>query len=68
MENNKFIYNNIYAFYSSDKRLKENIRPIENALGKLKSCPTWRFKEDRENFVVTINQAHKLDLYYLAFY
>jgi len=24
-----------------------------------KSCPTWRFKEDRENFVVTINQGQK---------
>ena len=30
-----------------------------NALGKLKSCPTWRFKEDRENFIVTINQGQK---------
>ena len=32
---------------------------VKNALGKLKSCPTWRFKEDRENFVVTINQGQK---------
>ena len=32
---------------------------VKNAHGKYKSCPTWRFKEDRENFVVTINQGQK---------
>ena len=32
---------------------------VKNALGKYKSCPTWRFKEDRENFIVTINQGQK---------
>ena len=29
--------NNITAYYSSDERLKENIRPIENALDKVNS-------------------------------
>ena len=33
---------------------------VKNALGKYKSCPTWRFKEKRENFVVTINEGQKL--------
>ena len=32
---------------------------MKNAVGKYKSCPTWRFKEKRENFVVTINQGQK---------
>jgi len=32
---------------------------VKNALGKYKSCPTWRFKEDRENFIVTVNQGQK---------
>ena len=32
---------------------------VKNAVGKYKSCPTWRFKEKRENFVVTINQGQK---------
>ena len=32
---------------------------VKNALGKYKSCPTWRFKEKRENFVVTINEGQK---------
>ena len=27
---------------------------VKNKLGKEKSCPTWHFKEDRENFVITI--------------
>ena len=32
---------------------------VKNTHGKYKSCPTWRFKEARENFVVTINQGQK---------
>ena len=32
---------------------------VKNAVGKYKSCPTWRFKESRENFVITINQGQK---------
>ena len=32
---------------------------VKNTHGKYKSCSTWRFKEDRENFVVTINQGQK---------
>jgi len=32
---------------------------VKNIFGKEKSCPTWRFKEDRENFIVTINQGQK---------
>ena len=27
---------------------------VNDKLGKEKSCPTWRFKEDRENFIVTL--------------
>ena len=26
---------------------------VTNIFGKEKSCPTWRFKEDRENFIIT---------------
>ena len=33
---------------------------VKDALGKYKSCPTWRFKEDRENFVITLNQGQEL--------
>jgi len=32
---------------------------VKDALGTYKSCPTWRYKEDRANFVVTINQGQK---------
>tara|TARA_R100001244_G_scaffold54538_1_gene47081 strand:- start:38 stop:568 length:531 start_codon:yes stop_codon:yes gene_type:complete len=27
---------------------------VKNNFGKEKSCPTWRFKESRENFIVTL--------------
>ena len=32
---------------------------VKNAFGNEKSCPTWRFKEDRENFVITLNQGQE---------
>jgi hypothetical protein len=32
---------------------------VKNVHGKYKSCPTWRFKEDRENFLITLNQGQK---------
>ena len=35
--------NNITAYYSSDKRLKENIEPIENAVEKVKAISGVRF-------------------------
>tara|TARA_R100001594_G_scaffold42066_1_gene74144 strand:+ start:855 stop:2513 length:1659 start_codon:yes stop_codon:yes gene_type:complete len=27
---------------------------VKDTFGKDKSCPTWRFKEDRENFIITL--------------
>ena len=27
---------------------------VNNNFGKETSCPTWRFKEDRENFIITL--------------
>jgi len=32
---------------------------VKNAHGKYKSCPTWRFKEDQENFRITLNEGQK---------
>lgn len=44
--------NDIVAFYSSDKRLKENIKPIENALDKVSKINgvTFDWIEDMEEF------------------
>ncbi len=33
---------------------------VKDALGNYKSCPTWRYKEDRDNFVITLNQGQEL--------
>jgi len=32
---------------------------VTNKLGKEKSCPTWRFKEDRENFIITVTPGQE---------
>lgn len=34
----------VIAYYSSDKRLKENIKPIENALSKIESIGGYTFE------------------------
>ena len=34
-ESNLYVYGDIYAFYSSDQRLKDNIKPIEDPLAKV---------------------------------
>ena len=32
---------------------------VKNNHGIYKSCPTWRFKEDRENFIITLTPEQK---------
>ena len=32
---------------------------VKDIFGKDKSCPTWRFKEDRENFLITLNEGQR---------
>ena len=32
---------------------------VKDTFGKDKSCPTWRFKEDRENFIITITPGQE---------
>ena len=34
---NLYVYGDIYAFYSSDQRLKDNIKPIDDPLAKVLS-------------------------------
>ena len=48
---NVTVTGDITAFYSSDKRLKENITPIEDATGKIKQIGgyTFNWKEGIEN-------------------
>ena len=40
------------------ERLKINGK-VKDTFGKDKSCPTWRFKEDRENFIITITPVQE---------
>ena len=32
---------------------------VKNNFGKDKSCPTWRFKEDPENFTITVTPGQQ---------
>ena len=32
---------------------------VKNSFGKEKSCPTWRYEEDRENFIITVTPVQE---------
>jgi hypothetical protein len=34
---------------------KKNNGKVLDRLGQEKSCPTWEYPEDKENFVITLN-------------
>ena len=54
--------NDIVAYSSSDKRLKENIKPIENALdkvSKINGCEfDWKPLTEEEKKTIHCNEGH----------
>ena len=51
-DSNLYVYGDIYAFYSSDQNLKDNIKPIEDPLAKVISISgntfDWNEKSNKE--------------------
>ena len=40
---------------------KKNNGKVFDRLGQEKSCPTWEYPEDRENFVITLNGQEAME-------
>jgi len=40
---------------------KKNNGKVLDRLGQERSCPTWEYPEDKENFVITLNGQEEME-------